>query len=170
MSLLVCLEAARADTNQVICNINGKLSVRTKCPRASSTIKDLPGLLGNKALPKGLTLRGFYNANGSIISLSGGGNLVYDTISFGGSLAQVPTAHYIAFNETAPTECPGTVEQPEAAEGHLCVYEDGRTNVSSAAVTTTAGESPAKYGASISATGTSTGLVMVRGTWAVTAP
>ena len=161
---------AYSESVSYICESKGKISIRAKCPRGSTTFKDLAAFLGDKTLHKGTTLRGFYSASMTVLTLSGGNNVMYDALSFGRSLSEVPTAHYIAYNETPPSECPGSVEQPEASAGHLCVYEDGRLNISSANVTTTAGESSTTFGAFVNATATSTGLASIRGTWAVTAP
>lgn len=168
--------AAPKRKNQSICSKNGKLSVRPRCPRKAERIANLSDLIGptgptgplSSTLPSGVTMRGFYTTQNYAASSS---SLLIGMISYNFSLSAVPTAHYIAFNEEPPAECPGTVEQPEAAAGHLCVYEDGRLNVSDAVVSVIAGDSaPSNFGARVAATSTSAGTAYVEGTWAVTAP
>ena len=46
-----------------------------------------------------------------------------ESISFGIELTAAPTGHVILDGDTPPAECPGTFDDPQAAPGHLCVYE-----------------------------------------------
>ena len=55
----------------------------------------------------------------------------WDNITFGFELASAPTEHFIAEGAVAPPECPGTVADPKAKPGHLCVYEGNALNRSS---------------------------------------
>lgn len=149
---------------------DGKLSVRNKCPRAMTKIKNLGSLLGG-TLPSAVTLRGFYEVDTYTIG-PGPDSVYHGTISFGSSVASAPTAHYIASGQSAPAECPGSVEQPEAQPGHLCLYENGRLHVDQATVATTAGDNyQATFGAIVSVTPSlGSGHMELHGTWAVTAP
>jgi hypothetical protein len=63
---------------------------------------------------------GYYQA-----SYSEGGTALTYVIDFGATLSAAPTAHYIEAGAVPPAECPGTVSAPDAAPGHLCVYETG---------------------------------------------
>ena len=163
---------AADDSIRYLCSYRNSLTVRTRCQRGARRLSRPRDLVG-PTLAKGTTLRGFYS---TAQYADNNQSVLYGTISFGISLSAAPTAHYIAYNETPPAECPGTVEQPEASAGHLCVYEDGRLNVSAAHVVTTAGENTqAAFGALINAVpdlliDSETHSAYVRGTWAVTAP
>lgn len=63
---------------------------------------------------------GFYQAD-----YSEGGTALIHTIDFGVTLSAAPTAHYIESGAVPPADCPGTAAAPNAAPGHLCVYETG---------------------------------------------
>ena len=102
-----------------------------------------------------------------------------DSISFGFRLSGPPQGHFIKLGDTPPAECPGTFSQPEAAPGHLCVYQSyaqnilgtphvcdtaqGRCDVGNFPGTTT-------DGAAVYATVASNGSWLTQGTWAVTSP
>ena len=47
---------------------------------------------------------------------------ISDTESFAYPLASAPTVHFVGIGATAPSECGGTVSEPKAAPGNLCVY------------------------------------------------
>ena len=49
-------------------------------------------------------------------------------MSFGFRLPSAPTVHYIPAGTPAPADCPGTVANPQANAGHLCVFEASATN------------------------------------------
>lgn len=69
-------------------------------------------------LPSGVTIRGTWDIN-----LSGAATTYFiTTVSYGYSLQSAPTAHYIGPGDTVPAECPGTLENPQADAGHLCVW------------------------------------------------
>jgi len=59
------------------------------------------------------------------------GEYIYSGHSYVFTLTAGATAHYIPFGTTPPTGCPGTGSNPQAAPGHLCLYEILATNVSS---------------------------------------
>ncbi len=113
-------------------------------------------------LPAGTTVRGnFY-----IVDTSGGGSFGGD-ISFGYRLPSAPFTHYIKDGDPVPAGCSGTVADPEAAPGHLCVFEYTAVNV-------TADRGiifPTRQCSGLRMEGgTATGTSYAYGTWAVRAP
>jgi hypothetical protein len=121
-------------------------------------------------LPSGKTIRGNYSMSGITGAAN---NLVTDSISFGFSLASDPTPHFIQNGTAPPAQCPGTEANPQAAAGHLCVYEGHIENVASRNVTNTDGGdgTASRFGATVFAIpGAGAGRVWSEGTWAVTAP
>lgn len=79
-------------------------------------------------LPSGTTLRGVV---GGLDSSNTGGSVnnvvATDGASFGGyTLPSRPIAHIAYSKALAPPECPGSLAEPTADAGHLCVYL-GRT-------------------------------------------
>jgi hypothetical protein len=123
-------------------------------------------------LPSGQTMRGTYAAEGS----SSQGQ--YRTaVSFLLSLPSPPTAiHYIEVGETDPSGCTGgTVSNPVAAAGNLCIFEGKSTGNASnrGEVNPVNDEAPdismPVYGFGVYAS-CETGTCVVEGTWAVTAP
>ncbi len=128
-------------------------------------------------LPSALTLRGVY----SIFSQASSANSYrLAPVSFGLQLESAPIAHYLPIGSSSTTECPGDALMPEAAPGHLCVYEAEEFNSNKVGVTTTDanavatisnGENAAsKFGFSVYTFSTGPGSISARGTWAVTAP
>ena len=120
-------------------------------------------------LPSGKTLRGHYIARSTAYGSSAHGA---DSISFGFPLASAPTPHFVQLGSPAPSECPGSVDAPQAAAGHLCVYEGQRQDVGNVLVcAVTSCPSATRYGAAVKVTSMSvTGVFVSSGTWAVTAP
>jgi hypothetical protein len=57
------------------------------------------------------------------------GVYVGSAVSFPFRLAAPPVAHFIPAGGTVPAGCSGDVQAPEAAPGHLCVFEHFRNNV-----------------------------------------
>jgi len=76
-------------------------------------------------LASGKTLRGAF----AMSDVAGVANqALRDASSYIFTFATAPTVHYIAAATTPPAQCPGTVTNPQAASGHLCIYEDVRSN------------------------------------------
>jgi hypothetical protein len=50
-------------------------------------------------------------------------------INWGYTFATAPTAHFINFGDPLPAGCLGTVALPDAAPGHLCIFESGASNI-----------------------------------------
>lgn len=88
---------------------------------------DSTALLPGGHLPSGRTIRGNYTIYTNTRPSSNG--LADESISFGYRLTSAPTLRIVKAGTTAPSECPGTVDSPEAAPGHLCVYESNSGNL-----------------------------------------
>jgi hypothetical protein len=67
-------------------------------------------------LPSGKTSKGVWGFINTNVTHA------YAQISFPLYLTAEPEPHYMPFGETPTTECPGTVLEPKAAAGHLCIY------------------------------------------------
>lgn len=121
-------------------------------------------------LPSGITLRGVFT---EAFPATSAGQVGATAVSFGGfRLGGKPVIHYIKYATPAPAECPGTIDRPEAAAGHLCIHEQAAFNVSSTFVRNpTTNDVPAnESGFAIAAVSTGSGTAEVRGSWAVTSP
>jgi hypothetical protein len=97
----------------------------------------------------------------------------WDNISFGFKLASEPQEHFIKSGTAAPAVCPGTLADPKAAPGHLCVYEGDATNRSDVVIFS-AGHRQSfradEFGAGLWLIPAAAGNAWSYGTWAVTAP
>jgi hypothetical protein len=135
--------------------------------KSASNARFLPG----GVIPGGRTLRGTFSIDGTATAA---GQQNSADVSFGYTLASAPTTHFIAAGTAAPPECPGTAANPQAAAGHLCVYEAGNTNVGTRLVYDPVGYvAPAanKHGFGIYMYGTTAaGFYTSHGSWAVTTP
>lgn len=108
---------------------------------------------------------GFYETG-----YSEGSTVLTYVVDFGANLTTPPAVHYIETGATPPAECPGTVAAPDAAPGHLCVYETGSGGLANASILNFAGASGAEStGATIFAlvTGATPVDRWMRGRWAV---
>jgi hypothetical protein len=97
----------------------------------------------------------------------------WDSISFGFELASAPQEHFIAAGGAATAQCPGSAVNPQAAPGHLCVYESVSQNRGSVVLftgTTGATNQASKWGAGVWLIPAAAGNAFSYGTWAVTAP
>jgi hypothetical protein len=72
-----------------------------------------------ETLPSGKTERGIYGIAGHRTGYFPGA-----TVSFPVPLATDPTAKKLAPGAPSTIECPGSVTQPEAAPGFLCIYAE----------------------------------------------
>lgn len=122
-------------------------------------------------LPSGKTLRGRWEAG----SGNPAGNQVSDTatdsISFGAQLAS-PPARTIVMNPPGPAQCPGTVADPQAAPGNLCIYVGDRVNAQliDTIVDGNGVGQTSRQGAGIVVVSSAAATFGARGSWAVTAP
>lgn len=97
----------------------------------------------------------------------------WDSISFGFELAAAPQEHFIPAGGAAPPQCPGSAVNPQAAPGHLCVYESVDFNRGSVVIfsgTTGWTDEASKWGAGLWLIPAAAGNAYSYGTWAVTAP
>jgi hypothetical protein len=75
-----------------------------------------------KAAPEGTTVTGVF---GTLQSVPAAGALISSTVTFPYEFTDIATNsdHLVRPGQAAPPECPGTLDEPKAAPGHLCVYE-----------------------------------------------
>ena len=130
-----------------------------------------PGSLPD-TLPSGKTLRGMYRmeSDGDNTGSPNPGVVLAacctaDSITFAFPLVAAPAKHFIPDGGAADPACPGSAASPQANPGHLCVYENTRSNVLNAGVVNTT-----RYGADLFADSVAIGGYLSGGTWAVTAP
>jgi hypothetical protein len=139
-------------------------------PQGPKGDKGDKGATGNAfpdVLPRGTTVRGMFAMAGR----TDGVNFTEaaDSISFGATFSAAPAPHII-FGGFPSEECPGTLSDPVADPGQLCIYV--KDNVKSAGI----GYSPAnitRWGAVIDMTGNTisgAGTFRSNGVWAATAP
>jgi hypothetical protein len=121
-------------------------------------------------LPSGATVRGRFEATSGSPN-NAQNDTIGDSISFGAQLPAAPTRAIVAPGATT-AQCTGTVAEPKAAPGYLCIYVSESFK---AGTIDTIGD-----GATVGATSRQgTGIIVVsnqpgsfgaRGSWAVTAP
>ena len=151
-------------------------------PKGDPGLPGAPGPKGDKgdpgqaggfpdALPSGKSVRGAYSA---FDTKSAPDNFASDSISFGFVLPSAPTAHFVRAGGPADPACPGTASAPQAAPGHLCIYEADTRNAEvffDDPLTGATGGAVRAFGAEV---GVRAGLADSdfgsRGSWAVTAP
>src|SRR4051812_16136564 len=115
-------------------------------------------------LPSGRTIRGEY---AMYEVATGAGSPARDAVSFVFPLPASPKVQAEVLLQADPPDaaCPGSYLAPEAAPGHLCVYE--RVPVSSAGLKVISMDRNGAVLGTLSAAGGNFGSL---GTWAVTAP
>ena len=129
-----------------------------------------PGPFPTGDLPSGVTLRGAFRAGGNGAAAA----IAQNGISFTYTLSADPIPHFIATGTTAPAECPGSLADPEAMPGHLCLYEAfhsasvGTSQAIVSPVTNASGQA-SRFGFGFSIQTNATGNFASNGTWAVTA-
>lgn len=120
------------------------------------------------ALPSGETMIGTWAFGGSHVVQ---GEVKAEAISFFVPLPANVQAHVVAAGSEPTQDCGGSVQQPTAAAGHLCVYRtpSGLSPVN-VALTGSDGNTDFRYGAVLLGTAVNAGSMLAWGTWAVTAP
>jgi hypothetical protein len=117
-------------TNKAIKQLKGNRGPQgLQGPKGTTGAQGVQGIQGPPGpfpdpLSPGHTLRGNYSTgagNGNGVTISG--------VSFGFRLSAAPTVHFITVGTTPPAQCPGTVTDPQASAGHLCIYEGTQINV-----------------------------------------
>jgi hypothetical protein len=131
-----------------------------------------PWTLNNGLIPSGKTLRGVF---APAATAENQGDVAQESISFGFSIGNGanPVTHFVEAGAPAPPECPGTVHNPAAQPGHLCVYEAGDDNVDSFCVFNPVNDAcgqSAVRGFGVFITAAAAGNFAMQGAWAVTAP
>ena len=122
-------------------------------------------------LPTGQTLTGVYNLEGTN-SAGPGHSYAGGMISFQFRLAAAPIVHFIPAKGAPLTQCPGSVQNPQAQSGNLCIYEDESKEAEGVSVFNPSelekeGASPFGAALSLKSTKVSGGFYSL-GTWAVT--
>jgi hypothetical protein len=143
-------------------------------PRGLQGVQGLtgpPGPFPDGDIPSGKTIRGQY----AIGVPSPTNNFITTAISFGFQLASAPTPHIIPAGSAPPDECPGTSTNPQAAQGHLCVYErqfGSRANLQIFDPASGTEDSASRWGAAVAFAGTAgpDPNTYSYGSWAVTSP
>jgi hypothetical protein len=151
----------------------GQLPAGATGPQGAQGVQGLQGPPGPfpDPLASGTTLRGFWGHTWDAAGAADFDNLFY---SYGGfRLSAAPTPHYIPAATAPPAGCTGgTFDDPAADPGHLCVYERDRSNTSSEPDVCSINTCPGSddNGFQIALSSGAAGLVVARGSWAVTAP
>jgi hypothetical protein len=120
-----------------------------------------------KYLPKQALIRGQYDAIGTA---GAAGDWVGDNITFGVTLSEAPTVHYLNLGAGPTAACPGTAAAPDAAPGNLCLYERQNINAGSRFIFDAGAGAPGAasvYGASMYVASAAAGDTFVYGSWAV---
>jgi hypothetical protein len=114
-------------------------------------------------LPAGVTLRGVFAL------ATPQGTTTYQPISFGLQTATPPTVHVINPGVTPPAGCSGSVANPGAASGNLCIFEGAFSNgiLIEIDLINHAQNSATTFGGAMELTGT-VGAAEGNGSWAVT--
>lgn len=119
--------AANSSTDTKLGNYYTKAQADTKYSAAGSSYSKTES--DAKYAPFPALIRGKYGMEDS----AGPSELV-SPISFGTTLSAVPTTHFIALGAAIPAGCAGTAAAPNAAPGHLCIFETLSNNVSTRSV------------------------------------
>lgn len=118
------------------------------------------------SLPSAKTLTGVYGISGHIETAGDTG--AEDAISFQVPLATPPVEDIVSTG--SPTAaCPGSVDEPEAAPGYLCLYEQAAYGSEGELKVESTGSGKSGF-AVFFAGSTNAGGYNYYGTWAVTAP
>jgi hypothetical protein len=139
-------------------------------PKGETGAKGDPGSQGEAGppgpfpgvLPSGKTMRGVY---AMVDNAANVGDAYRDAVSFGFSLPDgfLVKAHFVPVGGSDPN-CPGSAPEPNAAPGHLCVFEQAGSNHTPMNINLRSS------GAILSTFAGVAGYVSSSGSWAVTAP
>jgi hypothetical protein len=151
----------------------GQIPAGPQGPAGAPGAQGIQGPAGSfpDLLSPGKTVRGNWSvwAHGVPVGL-----YTVSGVDFGFRLPSAPTPHYLNAGAPATAECPGSVANPQAASGHLCVYESSSSNATLRRTCDpeTGGclfASSNREGIGVAISATSTGTVWAIGSWAVTA-
>lgn len=163
-------------------DINESSLILPPGPRGATGPQGVEGQTGStgpsgpllETLPSGKTLRGVWMLGGQ--QGLGTPAVEYDAISFPIPLASDPAGAIRPVAAPPDARCPGSVGQPDAAPGYVCLYVAFQTaNVSSMTICQPSNggcgpTSAERTGVGIQLQSNATGNVSATGTWAVTAP
>ncbi len=130
------------------------------------------GTFGGQVLPVGKTLKGTYAAEAfsEVATPTTGFGKAATGVSFALPVGSEPAVHYVKISETPPTGCTGTVQEPGAEKGNLCVFGENEENIFLGNVGINLRGSPtATIGFEVVALAGAKGNIYISGTWAVTA-
>jgi hypothetical protein len=121
-------------------------------------------------LPSKATLRGVYLVDfvATVADQIQGGSF-----SFPLHLPAVPTVYVLGVGASPTSSCPGSVHDPQAAPGTMCVYKESENNTTNFAVCNqdcTPIPSAERDGSIVYLHSTAAGRTWSQGSWAVTAP
>jgi hypothetical protein len=122
------------------------------------------------ALPSKATLRGVYNVD---FVAAGADEIQGGSFNFPLRLPSVPTVHLLPVGSPPTATCPGSVTNPQATPGSLCVYQNAIENSTNFAICNQdciPNPSAERDGALLYLHSTAAGRVDAFGSWAVTAP
>jgi hypothetical protein len=125
-------------------------------------------LPANGNTPSGTLLTGVLNVSAGHGggTPSPAGTLGTDDISFGVRFASAPQYRYVEGGATGPAECGGgTLANPDAAPGFVCVYEDTASNV-----TAISDNTPRREGVTLFIRSNGGGEAFIIAAWAARAP
>jgi Collagen triple helix repeat (20 copies) len=142
-------------------------------PQGAQGVQGPAGPFADSLAP-GASIRGTFMTTGGNGSGTANNHSAY---SFGFQLSAAPVVHYINSGTTPPAGCPGTVTNPQASPGHLCVYEisaignaatRGVCNLETSGCP--AGQASRRGFAVFGAPSVAGGSMYLFGSWAVAAP
>lgn len=109
--------------------------------------------------------RGTFSATGDT---AGAGRPVSDSINWGATFSVPPTVHYMKAGDPLAVGCSGTVSNPNASPGHLCIFESLASNAGTRDVDNATGNHPlaSVFGANVIVYSVAAGAVFAYGSWA----
>jgi hypothetical protein len=127
-----------------------------------------------ETLPAGKTLKGDYHLG---LTATAANQYTMAAITFQVPLATAPTFNLISQGGPATANCPGSVANPQAAPGFLCLYEGASQNkgigLQPQACSSAGGcggpNAADKFGVGLQVSSGAAGFAYSSGTWAVTA-
>jgi hypothetical protein len=122
-----------------------------------------------ETLPAGQTIRGTYGARSTCDSTTQADCVEAQGISWGIQLSALPTTHLILDGGSVPAGCSGSLTNPGADPGHLCVFEGFSFNAANPFLCNPSAQGClTTFGTVMLMAAAGTGLWDSFGTWAVT--